>query len=73
MNIELLRNSSVGFVEFRTELSHESTLAREPERAMGASEKMLMERKWKDEDLRYGDLREVGEVVVREISAVYTN
>jgi HEAT repeat protein len=41
------------------------------ERAMGASENMLMERKWKDEGLRYGDLREVGEVVVREISAVY--
>lgn len=41
------------------------------ERAMGASENMLIERKWKDEGLRYGDLREVGEVVVREISAVY--
>jgi hypothetical protein len=41
------------------------------ERAMGASENMLMERKWKDEGARYGDLREVGEVVVREISAVY--
>jgi Virulence factor/Scaffold protein Nfu/NifU N terminal/HEAT repeats len=41
------------------------------ERAMGASENMLLERKWKDEGLRYGDLREVGEAVVREISAVY--
>jgi hypothetical protein len=41
------------------------------QRAMGASENMLMERKWKDEGLRYGDLREVGEAVVREISAVY--
>jgi len=41
------------------------------ERAMGASENMLMERKWKDEGLRYGDLREVGEAVVREISAFY--
>jgi hypothetical protein len=41
------------------------------EQAMGASENMLMERKWKDEGVRYGDLREVGEVVVREISAVY--
>ena len=41
------------------------------ERAMGASENMLMERKWKDEGARYGDLRAVGEVVVREISAVY--
>ena len=41
------------------------------ERAMGASENMLMERKWKDEGLRYGELREVGEAVVREISAVY--
>ncbi|HEY8224881.1 MAG TPA: virulence factor [Pyrinomonadaceae bacterium] len=41
------------------------------ERAMGASENMLMERKWKDEGLRYGDLRNVGEAVVREISAVY--
>lgn len=41
------------------------------ERAMGASENMLMERKWKDEGLRYGDLRDVGETVVREISAVY--
>jgi hypothetical protein len=40
------------------------------ERAMGASENMLMERKWKDEGLRYGDLREVGEAVVHEISAV---
>jgi len=41
------------------------------ERAMGASENMLMERKWKDEGPRYGDLREVAEAVVREISAVY--
>ncbi|MFN2498966.1 MAG: virulence factor [Pyrinomonadaceae bacterium] len=41
------------------------------ERAMGASENMLMERKWKDEGLRYGELREVGAAVVREISAVY--
>jgi hypothetical protein len=41
------------------------------EQAMGASDNMLMERKWKDEGLRYGDLREVGEAVVREISAVY--
>jgi cvfA/B/C family virulence factor/scaffold Nfu/NifU family protein/HEAT repeat protein len=41
------------------------------ERAMGASENMLMERKWKDEGLRYGDLRDVGEAVVYEISAVY--
>jgi cvfA/B/C family virulence factor/scaffold Nfu/NifU family protein/HEAT repeat protein len=41
------------------------------ERAMGASENMLMERKWKDEGLRYGDLRDVGEAVLREISAVY--
>src|SRR5256885_4600481 len=39
------------------------------ERAMGASENMLMERKWKDEGLRYGDLRDVGEAVVRELSA----
>src|SRR5260370_37371572 len=41
------------------------------ERAMDASENMLMERKWKDEGLRYGELRDVGEAVVREISAVY--
>jgi Virulence factor/Scaffold protein Nfu/NifU N terminal/HEAT repeats/PBS lyase HEAT-like repeat len=41
------------------------------EQAMGASENMLMERKWKDEGPRYGDLRDVGEAVVREISAVY--
>jgi hypothetical protein len=41
------------------------------ERAMGASENMLMERKWKDEGLRYGELRDVGEAVVREILAVY--
>src|SRR5947209_10833335 len=41
------------------------------ERAMGASENMLMERKWIDEGPRYGDLRDVGEAVVREISAVY--
>ena len=38
---------------------------------MGASENMLMERKWKDEVLRYEDRREVSEVVVREISDVY--
>ncbi len=30
-----------------------------------------MERKWKDEGLRYGELRDVGEALVREISAVY--
>ena len=30
------------------------------ERAMGASENMLMERKWKDEGPRYGELRDVG-------------
>ena len=30
-----------------------------------------MERKWKDEVLRYGDRREVSEGVVREISDVY--
>src|SRR6266852_248244 len=41
------------------------------ERATGASENMLMERKWRDEGLRYGELRDVGEAVVREISAVY--
>jgi hypothetical protein len=41
------------------------------EQAMGASENMLMERKWIDEGLRYGELRDVGEAVVREISAVY--
>src|SRR5438094_5907545 len=41
------------------------------ERAMGASENMLMERKWKDEGPRYGELRDVGEAVVHEISAVY--
>src|SRR4029453_16531379 len=41
------------------------------ERAMGASENMLMERKGRDEGLRYGVLGEVGEAVVREISAVY--
>jgi len=41
------------------------------ERAMGASENMLMERKWIDEGLRYGKLRDVGEALVREISAVY--
>src|SRR5438132_8271937 len=41
------------------------------ERAMGASKNMLMERKWKDEGPRYGELGEVGEAVVREISAIY--
>jgi cvfA/B/C family virulence factor/scaffold Nfu/NifU family protein/HEAT repeat protein len=41
------------------------------ERAMGASENMLMERIWKDEGLRYGELHDVGEALVREISAVY--
>jgi Virulence factor/Scaffold protein Nfu/NifU N terminal/HEAT repeats len=41
------------------------------ERAMGASENMLMERKWKDEGLRYGELRDVGEAVVHEISALH--
>ena len=30
-----------------------------------------MERKWKDEGLRYGELRDIGEAVVREISAVH--
>src|SRR5258705_710888 len=57
---------------------NESTRLPLPERfgkaielATGASENMLMERKWKDEGLRYGDLREVGEAVVREISAVH--
>jgi HEAT repeat protein len=38
---------------------------------MGASKNMLVERKWIDEGLRYGDLRDVGESLVREISAVY--
>lgn len=41
------------------------------EQAMGASENMLMERKWRDEGPRYGELRDVAEAVVREISAVY--
>ena len=41
------------------------------ERAMGASENMLLERKWIDEGLRYGELHDVGEALVREISAVY--
>src|SRR6266852_6112355 len=41
------------------------------QRAMGASENMLMERKWRDEGPRYGELRDVAEAVVREISAVY--
>ena len=41
------------------------------ERAMGASENMLMERKWIDEGVRYGELRDVGAALVREISAVY--
>jgi hypothetical protein len=41
------------------------------EQAMGASENMLMERKWIDEGPRYGKLRDVGEALVREISAVY--
>ncbi|HEX9423667.1 MAG TPA: conserved virulence factor C family protein [Pyrinomonadaceae bacterium] len=41
------------------------------EQAMGASENMLMERKWIDEGLRYGELRDIGEALVREISAVY--
>src|SRR6266850_3761722 len=41
------------------------------EQAMGASENMLMERTWRDEGLRYGELRDVGEAVVREIAAVY--
>ncbi len=40
-------------------------------RATDASPNMLMERKWIDEGLRYGELRDVGEAVVREISAVY--
>ena len=41
------------------------------EQAMGASKNMLVERKWIDEGLRYGDLHDVGEALVREISAVY--
>src|SRR5260370_39666594 len=40
------------------------------ERAMGASENMLIERKWKDEGLRYGDLHDVGEAVGGGVSAV---
>jgi hypothetical protein len=42
-------------------------------RAMGASKNMLLERTWRDEGVRYGDLREVGNAVVREISAMYTD
>lgn len=41
------------------------------QRAMGASENMLMERKWRDEGPRYGEMRDVAEAVVREISALY--
>ena len=41
------------------------------EQATSASENMLMERKWINEGLRYGELRDVGEALVREISAVY--
>src|SRR5260370_2960437 len=41
------------------------------ERATGASENMLMERKWRDEGSRYGELRDVGEAVALEMSAVY--
>ena len=68
-NLPMLVKVSSGSETIRLPLPEE--FGKAIERAMGASENMLMERKWKDEGLRYGDLREVGEVVVREISAVY--
>jgi len=55
----------------RTRLPLPARFGQAIERAMGASENMLMERKWIDEGMRYGELREVGELFVREISALY--
>jgi HEAT repeat protein len=68
-NLPMLVKVSSGSETIRLPLPEKFSKA--IERAMGASENILMERKWKDEGLRYGDLRDVGEVVVREISAVY--
>src|SRR5699024_6813484 len=39
--------------------------------ASAASDNMLMERKWVEQSPRYGDLKEIGEEVVEEISASY--
>ncbi|MEN2768958.1 conserved virulence factor C family protein [Ornithinibacillus xuwenensis] len=39
--------------------------------ASSASDNMLMERKWVEKNPRYGDLEEIGEEVVEELSAAY--
>ncbi|PTX62577.1 HEAT repeat protein [Melghirimyces profundicolus] len=39
--------------------------------AQKASENMVMERRWEERDVRYGDLDEIGEEVVEELSAAY--
>ncbi|MGI9065264.1 MAG: virulence factor, partial [Pyrinomonadaceae bacterium] len=67
----LVKVSSVSSGNETTRLPLPERFGQAIERAMGASENMLMERKWIDEGLRYGELRDVGEAVVHEISAVY--
>ncbi|MGF7087460.1 hypothetical protein JOD24_001296 [Kroppenstedtia sanguinis] len=40
-------------------------------KAQVASENMVMERKWEDQGIRYGDLDEIGVEVVEEVAATY--
>ncbi|OYD08068.1 conserved virulence factor C family protein [Paludifilum halophilum] len=40
-------------------------------KAQKASDNMVMERKWEERGVRYGDLNEVGEEVAQEIAAAY--
>ncbi|MFD2369769.1 virulence factor [Brevibacillus sp. GCM10020057] len=40
-------------------------------RAGSASQNLIMERKWVEHGVRYGDLREIGEEVAQEITAAY--
>ncbi|MFC4077428.1 conserved virulence factor C family protein [Salinithrix halophila] len=42
-------------------------------KAQEASANMVLERKWEDQGVRYGDLEEVGEEVVQEVAAAYPN
>lgn len=40
-------------------------------KAGSASPNVIMERKWVEQDVRYGDLREIGEEVASEVDAAY--
>ncbi|MEJ8547502.1 virulence factor [Brevibacillus borstelensis] len=40
-------------------------------KAGSASPNLIMERKWVEQDVRYGDLREIGEEVASEVDAAY--